>query len=477
VAFPSTATFSTPVPAFAGATRHLADRRWVSPQTLQALLAVSPSPYVGRLPAPVVRSLLAAGVAPRQAFEALDALAAALQGVRAVPGLSLTARLGGPTGPPLTLAPVGNGAFGSVYRLTLADQVLALKCYFEVDHITGSHGPWGESAAALYWSRTRFRDLSQYHFGNPQAGWGVFEFIDPDTPPTRPRSGPSIYEQPVSLTDCGGENQINGIQVDYGGIVKRSDTVSKGLRLHVPDPGSPEAFDRLANPQGMAPRSQLAAQTHQAQALRAARHIPDQPLSDRPAAFQAAWATGLPSVQAEAAAHLGCLPQGTQLAAFTQAMATGEPTVQREAACQLQFLFEPIRLAALRRALSAEDPAVRGAAISQLDSLPPTAQQSGFALALTDPDPGNRARAIRRLEWLNPTVRPDAFQLALTQDSPAGLSLLVEALDSLPADQSAEGLAQLGRRLAERLTQTTPRTDRLHGLTVTVTPPADPKGA
>ncbi len=206
-------------PKFSGVTGTLQDRHWVSPETLQKLLNVSSTSYVGRLPVAFTSSMQES---PKQVYQAFDELVHLLRGMRRLDDISFEFNIGN-SKKPVTIQYVGSGAYGTVYKLTVNNQPFALKVYHE-DNEVSSHGTFGESATGLYFSKKDLKDISKFYFGNPKAGWGVFEFVTKDMSPDK-RKGQSIKDFPVSLGDDHGANSINGIRVDYGGISKGSKTV------------------------------------------------------------------------------------------------------------------------------------------------------------------------------------------------------------------------------------------------------------
>lgn len=203
-------------PHFSGLTRSLQDRHWVSPETFQKLLDISSSSYVGRLPAPFRQAV---PENPKKVFLALDELAHLLRGVKKVEGVGLKIKIG-KSKEPITLESINNGSFGTVYKLTVKDQSFALKIYHHADE-ADHYGTYGESATGLYFSKKEFKDLAKFHFGNPKAGWGVYEWIAPEMSAAS-RPGDSIQDYPVNLEDECEDNRLRGIRVDYGGITPES---------------------------------------------------------------------------------------------------------------------------------------------------------------------------------------------------------------------------------------------------------------
>ncbi|MBY0402780.1 MAG: hypothetical protein K2X66_02700, partial [Cyanobacteria bacterium] len=205
---------SCPQPQFGGVTGALQDRHWVSPETFQKALGVSSTPYIGKLPPVFVALMKETQESPKLVYQALDELMPLLRGLRSNEGVFQFQI--GRSKTPVTLEYIGSGERGTVYKLLVKDQAFALKVYHN-NALVSSQGSFGESSIGLYLGKRPMRDIAQFYFGNPKAGWGVVEFI-PNDKTSNSRPGKSIQTLSAVLRDNHSGNKINGVRVDYGGI-------------------------------------------------------------------------------------------------------------------------------------------------------------------------------------------------------------------------------------------------------------------
>jgi hypothetical protein len=328
---------------FSGTTWILEGRSWVSPDIFQKLLHVSATPYVGRCPSDFTRSKQ---VSPQQVCQALDEIVPFLRGVRALRDFCFEFHIGH-SNKPMTLQYVDRGSFGTVYQLTFNHHPYALKVYHS-NHQVATHGTFGESATGLYFSQKALKDISRYYFGNPQLGWGVYEFITPEMSVDQ-RKGKSINDFPVLLEDNKDKNHIHGIRVDYGGICKAQET-----------PTIRNFDDYKLAMESKEPTVQLSAVSQ----------IGSLPNELRKEAFQLAMESKKPTIQASAASQIGYLPFKFRKEAFLMAMKTQEPTVQLNAASLIGSLPLEFKIEAFKIAIETQKPTILASAASQIESLP-----------------------------------------------------------------------------------------------------------
>lgn len=115
----------------------------------------------------------------------------------------------------LTVAQVGSGMAGTVYRLDLGGETFAFKVFG--DWLRDFH-PFREAATGMFFTARPTRDVSALYAANPFAKWTLTEFIGAaDTLADRP--GKTLTEQGYKISDECAQNRINGIRVDHGGRV------------------------------------------------------------------------------------------------------------------------------------------------------------------------------------------------------------------------------------------------------------------
>lgn len=402
---------------FSGATHQLQGRHWLSAESFYAVLAKSATPYVGRVPSPLLKQVLPHS--PKQIYQALDELAPVLRSLEAVHGDFML----GEDQLPVAFQYVGQGSYGTVYRLTIGEQAYALKIYHDsgpdsLQDVLG--GSYRENSLGVYLSKKRFntrrwRDISRFHFANPQAGWGVYEFV---TKPVAPRPGRSIESLPGIVKDRHRGNYIGGLRIDYGGI--------------------------------------LAYAHKQAAKVSASFWRPDiATLSD----FESVFQHPNPHMQRQAVLQLQWLPGRQQLSAFEQVMASGKEPLQQEAASLIHRLHRRNRLVAFEQAMQTQRLSVQLAAVSQLPKLPEP--QSAYQNGFRSPHSEVRAATVRHLShvYSSPSARLAAFSEAMEMNVPivqAAAASQIEWIPSRAQMEAGQQILQTGyppaqEALAERL--------------------------
>lgn len=397
----STVGLNLPPPQFEGESKSLANRRWVSPETFQKLLKVSATPYVGRLPGP----LLQAGTArPKQVFKALDELAALLRPLRFLQA-SEGAFTIGDSKVPVSLDYVGMGGYGAVWKVTVGEKSFALKVYHRLEEVF-SHGAYGEIATGLYLSRKNIKDLVKFHCGNPPQGWGLFEFISP-TDTLRNRSGVSLSTLPVHLKDDCAENRINDIVIDYGGIEKPSlplaeyadfarEIASKDIRRQRFALANMGVLNEALRQEVFLLAMATGVPSVQAKAVEKLLELPESFVSE---AFQQAMATGVTEVQASAALSLFALDSSSSINGFKQLMATGNSRVQASAASKIDVLPSSFRREAFEMAMATGISEVQAAAAGTR-ALPDDFKEVAYRIVIATGNPLSHANAVGLIQCL-----------------------------------------------------------------------------
>lgn len=152
---------------------------------------------------------------------------------------------------------VGSGEDGVVYKLLINGTQYALKIFKDIeDHDWrnsrgASVGPKTEISNGLYFTAQPTKDLSSFYFGNPIAGYAVYEWIDEKTNFTD-RPGLTLHEQGFK-PDCNifdpKNKRINGIVADHGRIttLERADSFFI-TSFQSPDlPGKQFKFDEIGS--------------------------------------------------------------------------------------------------------------------------------------------------------------------------------------------------------------------------------------
>lgn len=447
---------------FSGLTHNLRGRHWLDAPQLRRLIQTAPTPYVGNLPKAWVHW---APQNPKQIYHMLDELAPILRTLGKGTDINLEFRLK-QSQSPIQLDFIGHGSYGSVYRLKVGGQSFALKVYHRPEEAAqNGHGAYAECATGLFFSDKPRRDIAQFFFANPQAGWSVGEFIAP-TMSAETRPGPAIRDNTqIKLGDDRTPNNINSIRIDWGGIypvpvqqvplqnlpttLKR---VPKDQQTHVarvslldtPPEKRMEAFTDAFH----------AGEPHIQQTLISLiRHLPNS--EDRLTAFEMAMKTNQTDVQAQATLHISELWIGSRFTAFQQALATRHPQVQSNAMTQIPYLANDVRQAALQEGLNNPSPEVQKAAARQLGelpvderypvfqdimksdqaevqaivagkllSLPTSALEDACLKVLESPHPQVQAALLKQLPQLAPHIQEKALAMGLSSSNPLVQSVL-----------------------------------------------------
>ncbi len=423
---------------FGGVTGTLADRHWMSPKAFQNLLNIASTPYIGRLPDALRQAVEGS---PKQVYQALDELAPLLRKLRNCDTDDLAFRIG-PSNVPVTLHQIGSGSYGIVYRLTVNQQSFALKVYHHTTEVS-THGSYGESATGLYFSQQNLKDVARFHFGNPKAGWGVFELITSGMS-VATRKGQSIKAFPVVLEDDRDVNRINGIRVDYGGILKSSQRRErKKLGGYPQATVNPDSGIQASNPSRLynLPQDEryeaflkLMQSKQPFALLDAVSQIDNLPEQWRYEAFNQAMHTGEQWVQAKAASKLFCLSPEFRVEAFRQAIQTTDIMVQANALSQLKCLPTEFRQEAFEWGIKTHIPALQSVVASEIYSLPEEFINTAFQRAMQTRDPLVQSNAALGISQLPPAFRHDAFEQAMQTEDPSLQEIAVSQLFSLPSE-------------------------------------------
>ncbi|MBY0405962.1 MAG: hypothetical protein K2X66_18815, partial [Cyanobacteria bacterium] len=385
---------SSPQLQFAGVTGALQDRHWVSPETFQKALGGSSTPYIGKLPRGFVQLMKESQESPKQIYQALDELIPILRGLKSEEGVFQFKIGRSPT--LITLQFIGKGSYGSVYNLSFKDQAFALKVYHDLNEVA-CHGAIGESSTGLYLGKRPMKDIAQFYFGNPKAGWGVYELITKDMR-THSRSGQSIQSLPLTLGDEGSGNSINDIRVDYGGISLKDVTI-RNFR----DFGE---YKKAMSSQDPTMQEKAAA------------NIFELPVKFGKEAFQMAMATNSPSVQVNAASSIRYLLQDFRKEAFQMLMATNNPAVQASAALSMSYLPEDFSKEAFQMAMATNNPTVQANATSKIFSLPNESRKEAFQMAIATNNSTVQANAALNVSSFPIDFRKEAFQMLMATNNP-----------------------------------------------------------
>lgn len=419
-------------PHFSGLTKNLQNHLLLSPNAFHQLLSTASTPYVGKLPKVFCQ---AAPHNPKIVYQALDELAPLL---RSLPKGGQVHLCLGEGKVPITLEYKGTGIRGKLYQLTLNQKHFALKVYHRTN-LVGFHGAYGEIAAGLYFSKRQMKDIAQFHFGNPTAGWGVFEFIPPDMKASQ-RSGKSIREYPVSLWDDVASNYINGIRIDYGGITRAGcedpDDDIEGMQSIGTTPSRQEAlslitFDNYKRAMASCdPERQIAT-------LDALTFLSGSP-GEKLQIFQLGMAAQSLKVRAAAAFAIRDLPEEVQKNAWLLAMQSKEEEVRIEAACTISRLPENFQKEAYIMAMNTQNPKVQRQASTQIDSIPRDYRKEAFLLAFNTRLPEVQAGAAGKINSLPVEFRAEAYKMSLNTGISEVQTAAASQIDTLPPESQPD---------------------------------------
>ncbi|MBY0405964.1 MAG: hypothetical protein K2X66_18825 [Cyanobacteria bacterium] len=420
---------------FGGVTGTLQDRHWVSPESFQKVMGVSSTPYIGKLPPVFVQLMKETQESPKQIYQALDELIPILRGLKSEEGVFQFQI--GRSQTPITLKFIGSGAFGSVYNLSFKDQHFALKVY-HCNNLASSHGTFGESSTGLYLGKRPMKDIAQFYFGNPKAGWGVYELISKDMR-SHSRSGQSIHSLPMILGDEHEDNNINDIRVDYGGLSKgvrpkNFDDYKKAMAFKDPTVQALAASKIWTLPYEFREKAfQMAMDinhsTVQGKATSTIWSLPD---DIRKKAFQMAMDTNNPIVQAHVSSNISNLPENFRIGIFQMLMGTKDPTVQAQAAFNISKLPEDFRKEAFQMAMDTNNPTVQANAAFNISNLPEDFRKEAFQMAMDTNNPTVQANAASSIPSFSKDFRKQAFQMAMDTNNPTVQAQAASIIWSLP---------------------------------------------
>jgi len=398
-------------------------RLWVLPETLEAMLTLYKTPYVGQLPAPIVQAMKPY---PQDILKAFDFLAQRLSPIGSI-GIDVTTSCTvGRNNVSLRLKTIGRGAYGAVYQLIINNHTYAFKIY----HLSGNaeaediDGVWHEIRTALYFPRKPLKDIARFYCANPQSGWALFELITPNMS-VESRQGLPINRFPVELLD-GYNNSVSGIRVDYG-CINIKQRKSTGLRnfmnafkysnTHLQARMATQIHELPENERKIA--FEIASRSPHATVQRnVATQIAALPGVDRKAAFDWAMATKIPSVQANAALHIGSLPETDRQTVFEQTMTIQDPDIQANAVTQISSLSPGHRKAAFESAMKIQNPIVQACVVTQIWALSRSERKSAFESAMATEEPIVQASAANQIWSLPEDDRMAAFECAMATQKP-----------------------------------------------------------
>lgn len=184
----------------------------ISGPQLQAAMAKAHQFHYGEVPTELQSAL---GQSDADIWKSINHLGKTMYGNRLTRGESKTVTL--KKGGQATLDYLGEGMHGVVYKLTAGDQSYAFKVFHPATAGTGI--PFNEVANGAFLTSHGVSDASKLFMANPDKNWTMMEYIPHDANLAE-RSGPSMAELGITLSDEGTKNRINGILIDHGGTLK-----------------------------------------------------------------------------------------------------------------------------------------------------------------------------------------------------------------------------------------------------------------
>ena len=135
------------------------------------------------------------------------------------------------SGKKLNASYVSEGAFGSVYKLSVGGNDFAFKSYID-DEFSYVHGAMAEMSTGLYFSDKKYKDLSDFYIADYSNQWMLSRYISDDilNETDRVHSFKDVNSNLI-FNDDGSRNYVNKYRVDYGGIdlAPPSEPFYKGL--------------------------------------------------------------------------------------------------------------------------------------------------------------------------------------------------------------------------------------------------------
>ncbi len=437
-------------PHFQGLTHQVKGRHWLSYHGFSTALDLARTPYIGQLPRAFVNAFSSN---PKGVYEAFNEFASIARGLRGPEHIEYRFTLGET---PITLTPIGSGDFGQVFKITLNGQSFALKLYHDYQEVK-SHGIHAESAAGAYFSHWPMKDLAGFLFGNPKAGWAVFELIQPGAS-AQSRRGKRLRDFPVQMVDQKPENAVGNVWVDYGVVVHPKPSQIKSFTEETMSEGEfkaaiasnnlkdqVEAADKLYLLDGSATKAAfyLAMATHHPEVQSAVvSRIGCLPIDERTKAFYFALDCPDPEVKAMAAYQISVLPQDDREAAYIEAFKCPVEKVQVNTASTISALPQALRESAFQRAFATHRPKITASAIREWYSMPEDAIARTYELARSCPDDVIQKAIAEGISSLPSNLKLRAFQEAMATGNPVIQKIAANQISYMPngtlLDQACE---------------------------------------
>ncbi len=425
-------TLPTPTkakPLFSGVNHSLKGEHWLDANEFKAMIAMASSPYIGKIPKIFTKDLKQ-GDKHKVIYQALDELTPLLRTLKNLKNTSFEFKIAS-SQTPIQIKRIDSGGYGTAYKMNIDDKTFAFKVYKNPEFISFyGHGSYGEMATGLYFSKEKYADLAQFHFGNPEAGWAVFEFISKnETIDKRPKQ--SFQSAKAQLKDHSNDNRINDIRIDYGGITENN-IIIKNIEDYKKGLNSPSLKIRKNTAQEIKQLSQkeitdayiytMQTQAPELQAIVAQRLNNIGHPQEKKLAFISAMNTNNEDIQALVLKQLHWLPSSYKKYAFKLALKTKSKKVQAMAISKIYALEIPSasKIKLYRKAMNSKNPQIQIAAIKQIGFiLPKELRTKAFKEAMAINNPSIQAAAASQIHSILDTEdRRAAYDKAMATNNP-----------------------------------------------------------
>lgn len=133
---------------------------------------------------------------------------------------------------------LGAGVSGDVYQLSLNDESFAFKVFRPDRKGQKTQDVYREITVGSRLTKLGIRDISKlYAASTSNHPWTLMEYIGPDTK-LDDRTGPTLKEMKIYVSDDNAKNRVNGILVDYGVVISLASVgfmAPDGFHKHLPE--------------------------------------------------------------------------------------------------------------------------------------------------------------------------------------------------------------------------------------------------